>query len=153
MKQKPMVSGQWNVQVSVPLSEGNNSYTVTVTDAAGNSSSTIGELILDTTGPSLSGIKFSDGYDDRYSNTYTPTISGWAEAGSTVYIQIGSRQYSVTVPSNRQWQFKVPAGFITVGNPHQYITFIAEDSAGNKTQQTIKFSLLRINQSLLLISL
>ncbi|MEA0022848.1 Ig-like domain-containing protein [Escherichia coli] len=132
-------SGQWNVQVSVPLSEGNNSYTVTVTDAAGNSSSTIGELILDTTGPSLSGIKFSDGYDDRYSNTYTPTISGWAEAGSTVYIQIGSRQYSVTVPSNRQWQFKVPAGFITVGNPHQYITFIAEDSAGNKTQQTIKF--------------
>ncbi|EFL3126968.1 hypothetical protein AGA07_004946 [Escherichia coli] len=132
-------SGQWNVQVSVPLSEGNNSYTVMVTDAAGNSSNTTGELILDTTGPSLSGIKFSDGYDDRYSNTYTPTISGWAEAGSTVYIQIGSRQYSVTVPSNRQWQFKVPAGFITEGNPHQYITFIAEDSAGNRTQQTIKF--------------
>ncbi|EPB0183400.1 TPA: hypothetical protein J1099_004539 [Escherichia coli] len=133
-------SGQWNVQVSVPLSEGNNSYTVTVTDAAGNSSNTTGELILDTTGPSLSGIKFSDGYDDRYSNTYTPTLTGWAEAGSTVYIQIGSRQYSVTVPSNRQWQFKVPAGFITVGNSHQYITFIAEDSAGNRTQQTIKFS-------------
>ncbi|MFV9261054.1 Ig-like domain-containing protein [Citrobacter freundii] len=133
-------SGQWNVQVSAPLSEGNNSYTVTVTDAAGNSSSTTGELILDSTGPSLSGIKFVDGYDDRYSNTYTPTIGGWAEAGSTVYIQIGSRQYSVTVPSNRQWQFKVPAGFITEGNPHQYITFIAEDAAGNRTQQTIKFS-------------
>nr|WP_233093186.1 Ig-like domain-containing protein [Enterobacter hormaechei] len=133
-------SGQWNVQLSAPLSEGNNSYTVTVTDAAGNSSSTTGELILDTTGPSLSGIKFADGYDDRYSNTYTPTIGGWAEAGSTVYIQIGSREYSVTVPSNRQWQFKVPAGFITVGNPYQYITFIAEDAAGNRTQQTIKFS-------------
>lgn len=134
-------SGQWNVQLSAPLSEGNNSYTVTVTDAAGNSSSTTGELILDTTGPSLSGIKFADGYDDRYSNTYTPTIGGWAEAGSTVYIQIGSREYSVTVPSNRQWQFKVPAGFITVGNPYQYITFIAEDAAGNRTQQTIKNSL------------
>ncbi|ASQ15652.1 Ig-like domain-containing protein [Enterobacter cloacae] len=133
-------SGQWDIQISEERLEENNSYTVTVTDAAGNSSTTTGEFILDTTGPSLSGIKFADGYDDRHSNTYTPTISGWSEAGSTVYIKIGSREHSVTVPSNRQWQFKVPSGFIRVGNEYQYITFIAEDAAGNRTQQTVKFS-------------
>lgn len=133
-------SGQWSVQISTPLTEGSNNYTVTVTDAAGNSSSTMGDLTLDTSAPGLSGIKFADGYDDRFSSTYTPTISGWAEAGSTVYIQIGSREYNLIVPPNRQWQFKVPAGFISEGNPHQYITFIAEDAAGNRTKQTIKFS-------------
>ncbi|EES5635543.1 TPA: Ig-like domain-containing protein, partial [Escherichia coli] len=93
--------------------------------------------------PSLTGIKFAEGYDDRYANTHTPTISGWSEAGVTIQIQIGSRSYSFTTPSNRQWHFKVPYGFISSSNTYQYITFIATDAAGNKTTQTIKFTFLK----------
>ncbi|EET9552953.1 hypothetical protein E4168_004847, partial [Escherichia coli] len=91
----------------------------------------------------LTGIKFAEGYDDRYANTHTPTISGWSEAGVTIQIQIGSRSYSFTTPSNRQWHFKVPYGFISSSNTYQYITFIATDAAGNKTTQTIKFTFLK----------
>ncbi|EFF1362045.1 hypothetical protein ABGQ48_004668, partial [Escherichia coli] len=93
--------------------------------------------------PSLTGIKFAEGYDDRYANTHTPTISGWSEAGVTIQIQIGSRSYSFTTPSNRQWHFKVPYGFISSSNTYQYITFIATDAAGNTTTQTIKFTFLK----------
>ncbi|EIP6807123.1 hypothetical protein LTE37_004905, partial [Escherichia coli] len=91
----------------------------------------------------LTGIKFAEGYDDRYANTHTPTISGWSEAGVTIQIQIGSRSYSFTTPSNRQWHFKVPYGFISSSNTYQYITFIATDAAGNTTTQTIKFTFLK----------
>ncbi len=133
------ISGRWNIQLTKPLLEGTNDYQVTVTDVAGNSNNATGSLTLDTKAPSLSGIKFGDGFDDRASNTYTPTITGWGEVGATVNIIIGSRHYSVVVPANRQWQFKVPAGFIAAGNKVQYIKFIETDAAGNSTEQTIKF--------------
>ncbi|EIK7138885.1 hypothetical protein LKL05_004700, partial [Escherichia coli] len=131
--------GQWSVTIKSPLNEGDNIYTIQVKDAAGNSSNATGILKIDTTSPSLSGIKFGDGFDDRCTNTYTPTIIGWGEAGATVDIIIGSRKYSVIVPDNRQWQFKVPKGFIAEGNKVQYITFVETDVAGNKTEQKIKF--------------
>ena len=131
--------GQWSVTIKSPLKEGDNIYTILVKDAAGNSSNATGILKIDTTSPSLSGIKFGDGFDDRCTNTYTPTIIGWGEAGATVDIIIGSRKHSVIVPDNRQWQFKVPKGFIAEGNKIQYITFVETDVAGNKTEQKIKF--------------
>ncbi|MBB9247120.1 hypothetical protein FSI10_023855, partial [Escherichia coli] len=131
--------GQWSVTIKSPLKEGDNIYTILVKDAAGNSSNATGILKIDTTSPSLSGIKFGDGFDDRCTNTYTPTIIGWGEAGATVDIIIGSRKHSVIVPDNRQWQFKVPKGFIAEGNKVQYITFVETDVAGNKTEQKIKF--------------
>ncbi|EDW8498251.1 hypothetical protein CRB79_004618 [Salmonella enterica subsp. enterica serovar Enteritidis] len=131
-------AGEWSVQITSPLSEGQNDYTVAITDVAGNTASITDHITLDTEIVPLSGIKFSDGYE-RYSNTYTPTIEGWGEAGATLHISIGSRSYTITIPESRKWFFYVPTGFIQEGNRTQYITFKETDAAGNTTSATIKF--------------
>ncbi|HFW5376383.1 TPA: Ig-like domain-containing protein [Salmonella enterica subsp. diarizonae serovar 61:l,v:z35] len=131
-------AGQWSVQITTELKEGQNDYMVNVTDRAGNNSSATGSITLDTEIVPLTGIKFSDG-DGRYSSTYTPTIEGWGEAGAMLTISIGSRSYTITVPESRKWFFYVPNGFIQSSNSVQYITFKQTDAAGNSTSTTIKF--------------
>ncbi|QPR27648.1 Ig-like domain repeat protein [Edwardsiella hoshinae] len=132
-------AGEWSIAITHALSEGQNDYTVTITDVAGNNASATGSITLDTEVAPLTGIKFSDGYGGRYSSTYTPTIEGWGEAGATLNIAIGSRSYTITIPESRKWFFYVPAGFIQAGNTTQYITFKETDAAGNTTSTTIKF--------------
>lgn len=131
--------GEWNIPVTTVLNEGQNDYIVMVTDVAGNNSSATGSITLDTEIPPLTGIKFAGGLAGRYSNSYTPTIEGWGEAGATLTISIGRRSYDITIPESRKWFFYVPAGFIQAGNTTQYITFRETDTAGNSTLTTVKF--------------
>ncbi|EAP0278499.1 hypothetical protein DMV52_22295, partial [Salmonella enterica] len=132
-------AGEWSIQITTELGEGQNDYTVAVTDVAGNNSSATGSITLDTEITPLTGIKFADSLGGRYSNSYTPTIEGWGEAGATLTISIGSRSYTMTIPESRKWFFYVPEGFIQAGNTTQYITFKETDAAGNSTSTTIKF--------------
>ncbi|SPW33099.1 Carbohydrate-binding module 48 (Isoamylase N-terminal domain) [Edwardsiella tarda] len=137
-------AGEWSIQITTALNEGQNDYTVTITDRAGNASSATGNIILDTEITPLTGIKFSDSDGGRYSNTHTPTIEGWGEPGATLTISIGSRSYTITIPESRKWFFYVPAGFIQEGNTTQYITFKETDAAGNSTSTTIKFHFITV---------
>ncbi|WP_139537205.1 BapA/Bap/LapF family prefix-like domain-containing protein, partial [Klebsiella spallanzanii] len=90
--------GNWSFTLP-ELSEGHHSLSATVTDKAGNVSerSPVFELTIDTTAPSASAPEVIDNVDlhtgplvsGDLTNDATPTLSGTAEAGSTVTIYDG----------------------------------------------------------------
>jgi hypothetical protein len=122
--------GNW--QFTVPddkaLTDGSHTLTATATDAAGNTSGTSegGAIGVDSaapeaptiTGPSLTG-------------NDTPTLSGTAEAGSTVTIRDGDNVLgTTTADSGGHWQFTVPDDKALADGSHT-LTATATDAAGN----------------------
>jgi large repetitive protein len=133
-------SGNWSYTPAAPL--GNSSipsYTVTATDAAGNSSTASAAYVLhiDTSQPSP---VITGAYDDvgsvqgnvvngGYTNDTTPKLSGTAEAGSTVTLYDGaSIVAAVTADAGGNWSY-TPAP-LNDGSIHNY-TATATNSIGS----------------------
>ena len=72
---------------------------VTSTDAAGNSTSdaTTNEITIDTTDPVVPTVA------TQTTNDTTPTLTGTAEANSTVTVVIGGATYTVTADGSGDW--------------------------------------------------
>ena len=94
------VSGNFSVVPSSELAEGSYSLTVTATDYAGNTSdSSIGiSITIDITAPGQTTISTGT----TTTTDTTPTISGTAEAGSTINLMSnGSVSYThLTLPTS-----------------------------------------------------
>ena len=115
-------NGTWSVTPNGPLPDGTHSITVTETDAAGNLSATSEPVIftVDTTPPSAPG-------NLEVSND-GGTISGIAEAGSTVTIREGNVTLG-TVVADSEGNFS-----LTLTPPKlngEILTADATDTAGN----------------------
>lgn len=115
-------NGTWSVTPNGPLPDGTHSITVTETDAAGNLSATSEPVIftVDTTPPSAPG-------NLEVSND-GGTISGIAEAGSTVTIREGNVTLG-TVVADSEGNFS-----LTLTPPKlngEILTADATDAAGN----------------------
>ena len=143
-------SGNWSY-TPAPLSDGSNhSYTVTATDAAGNVSaaSAAYALHIDTTPPPIPAI--SGAYDNvdpvqgnvangGYTNDTTPTLSGTAEANSTVRLYDGTTLVTtVTADGSGSWSY-TPAP-LSDGSTHSY-TVTATDAAGNVSAASAAYAL------------
>ncbi|EFP1333974.1 Ig-like domain repeat protein [Salmonella enterica] len=120
------------------------SYTLTVTDTAGNQTSTKGNVITDNRAPTLTGSDLDSNSDtgdkDRYwTNELTPTLKGQVEPGSKLTIRINNTTYDVTdIASDGTWKFTLPAGLVADNGSYNTVRFYmtATDAAGNTTTNT-----------------
>jgi hypothetical protein len=126
-------SGNWSVSLG-SLGDGAHSFTSTATDASGNTSVVSSALIvtIDTTAPgapAISGYTPDSGtVGDGITNATMLTLSGTAEANSTVKIYDGAAQVGVaTANANGNWSTSTST--LAVGSHN--LTAKATDAAGN----------------------
>ncbi|HIE4432987.1 Ig-like domain-containing protein [Burkholderia multivorans] len=141
-------SGTWTYTPSTPLPVGTQ-VTVTASDAAGNTSLPTSVTVTgDVTAPaapviagvtddvgSVTGAIVSGGSTDDT----TPTLSGTAEAGSTINVYDGTTLLgSTTADASGNWSF-TPAG--ALGEGAHSLTVTATDSSANVSVPSAAFDL------------
>ncbi len=138
--------GDGNFTVDLALSEGANGITVTATDAAGNISaaSTALNVTVDMTIAAPSGLDLLAADDDGASNTDNVvstgenlTISGVAEAGSTVTLSAGAAVVGTAV-ADASGAFTAD---VTLPAGSNEVTATATDIAGNTSAASAALSI------------
>ena len=126
-------SGAWSY-ITAALTNGTHSLTATATDAAGNASaaSATFNVTVDTTAPSTPAIaSFSSDsgtIGDGITNDNTLTLTGTAEANSTVRVYDGATLLgTVTANGSGAWTYTTAA----LANGSHSLTATATDAAGN----------------------
>ena len=141
--------GNWSVTPDAPLADGTE-VSVTATDEAGNTSdpvtTTVDENLNDTTPPAAPTIAevvddVAPGTDPVLTggstNDTTPTLSGTAEAGSTVAIfQDDTEIGTTTADGSGNWSF-TPSTELAEGD--YSFTATATDAAGNTSDPSTAF--------------
>ena len=127
-------SGNWSYTTGT-LSDGSHSLTAKATDAAGNQGAASASLSLtvDTTAPGapvISGYGIDSGtVGDGLTNDNTPTLSGTAEANSTVTVYDGSTALGTTsADGSGNWSYTTG----TLSDGSHSLTAKATDAAGNQ---------------------
>ena len=118
-------TGAWTF-TAASLDDGVHSFTATVADGSGNTSNSSAALpvTIDTTAPDAPAIA-SGGGD---SSDSTPTLTGTAEANSTVTVYDGNTSLGTTkAAANGTWTFTTAA---LADGAHSF-TATASDAAGN----------------------
>ncbi|SMH61874.1 Ig-like domain-containing protein [Azospirillum agricola] len=128
-------SGQWAVTATTALADG--TWTMTAkTVASGMESAASGPLLLtiDTTAPTAPTLSYAPGSDsgrsasDGVTNVATPTVTGTAEAGSTVTLYLDGASVGTTTASGTgAWWITAPV----VPEGGHTLTARAVDTAGN----------------------
>ena len=133
-------SGNWSFTPTNALAQGENIFTVTATDAAGNTSgaSTSFTILVDSIAPSAPVIltvqdntapttgPISNG---QISNESRPALSGTGEVGATITVLSDGQAIGTTiVGAGGSWSFTPSAA---LGNGQHTLTVTATDSAGN----------------------
>ncbi len=129
-------NGNWHLTTG-PLTDGAHSFTATATDLAGNVSTASGALAVtvDTTAPAppsapdlAAASDTGASSTDNITGDNTPTLTGTAEAGSTVELFDGLTSLGTTVANGSgNWSFTTGVLGETVHN----LTIKATDAAGN----------------------
>ncbi len=132
-------TGAWSITLTEPLDDGTYALTLSATDPAGNESprsapfslvvdTTAGEAVItganDDAGPVTGNVANGGSTNDN-----TPTLSGTAEANSSVAIYDGIKLIgTVTASDTGAWSF-TPTTVLAEGQ--HVFTAVATDSAGN----------------------
>ena len=140
-------NGNWSFTPETALDDGEHAFTVNVTDPAGNTSpaTSAGTITIDTTAPAAASEVTLSGDDQTLADgastkDNTPTLSGEAEAGSTVVIyDNGVEIGTVTADENGSWSFTPETG-LTDGE-HAF-TVNVTDAAGNTSPSTAAGSII-----------
>lgn len=142
-------SGSWSILLNTTLTEGAHSFTAQATDAAGNTSASSASfsLTIDTTPPALPvltsilddvGNAATPIADGGTTNDAQPTLSGTAEAGSTVKIFDNGVQIGSVTATGGAWSFTPSPA---LGNGSHNLTFTATDAAGNASAPTAGYNI------------
>lgn len=124
-------SSSWTL-AGVTLST-SSTLRVTLGDAAGNAGAAFSQAYtFDTSAPAAPGAPTLDtdsgsSASDRLTNVNTPTLSGSAEAGSTVTLYDVSTPLGTTVATGGAWRYTSAA----LGDGGHFISATATDVAGN----------------------
>ncbi|HWJ61357.1 MAG TPA: Ig-like domain-containing protein, partial [Acidimicrobiales bacterium] len=112
---------------------GTNTVSATATDASGNVSAPgTQSLVVDTTPPTTPVVTTA-----ALSNSTTPTLTGTAEAGSTVTVTVGGATYTTTATNGGAWSLDLATATPTAGalsliaNAANPVSVTATDAAGN----------------------
>ncbi|WGW05285.1 Ig-like domain-containing protein [Tropicibacter oceani] len=134
-------NGSWSVNIPtglIPEGETSLAVTATATDAAGNSTSTSGTIAVDTmTAVSVqtAGVE-GDGVVNAAEHADGVTLTGNAEAGSTVMVTLGSVTKAATVAANGSWSVNYTASEIPTGERTLPVSAVSTDAAGNTATAT-----------------
>ncbi|WP_040757963.1 Ig-like domain-containing protein, partial [Vibrio scophthalmi] len=124
-------SGNWLLNLE-NLIDGQYTYTITVTDIAGNKTERSGKFIVDNELQNatykLNELSDSGLVGDNTTNVVNPTFVGTAEPGSTVELTINGKTYTTTSKKDGSWQITVTDN-LPEGS-HDY-DIIITDIAGN----------------------
>ena len=120
-------SGKFTYTFGTALSDGNHAITATVTDAAGNTSTMSAPLNIniDTKAPNAPTITTAK----NPTNDNTPTVTGKAEANSTVTIYVGGTAVGTT-SADASGNYTYTFGTALVDGTHA-VTARATDASGN----------------------
>lgn len=134
--------GTWTVtfQGANEITSGSydSTITVTATDAAGNTASLTKDVAVDT----VTEVAMTQAHvaaDDMINaaeRTAGVTITGTAEVGSTVDVQLGTVTKAATVAGNGSWTVTFDAADIPDGEYGATVTATATDPAGNTATAT-----------------
>ncbi|WP_080211959.1 BapA/Bap/LapF family large adhesin [Salmonella enterica] len=143
--------GTWSFTPQTPLANGSHTFTLSATDAAGNSSpnSTAFTLTVDTTAPQtpiltsvvddVAGGVTGNLANGQITNDNRPTLNGTAEAGSVVSIYDGNTLLGVTsANAGGAWSFTPTTG---LNDGTRTLTVTATDPAGNVSPATSGFTI------------
>ncbi len=134
------VNGDWSIDTRNTTGifpDGDYTYEVTATDAAGNEATTGGEFTIETVDPTLTGgLDTAPESDigvvgDYITNIQTPEFSGTGEDGNEVVLNIANNIYTTTVNNQGTWSIDVTT-HIAAEN-HVY-TLKSTDAAGNESE-------------------
>src|SRR5471032_3284175 len=132
-------SGNWTFTPNPPLGDGDHSLTVVVTDPAGNTSPPTAPIavVVDASAPSAAtDVQITDGENtpigtNGSTNDTKPTISGKAEADSTVTVRDGDTVLgTVKADGNGNWSLTLDQPLAE--GPHSITTEVT-DAAGNSS--------------------
>ncbi|MGM8448983.1 BapA/Bap/LapF family large adhesin [Enterobacter bugandensis] len=142
-------SGSWSILLNTTLTEGAHSFTAQATDAAGNTSASSASfsLTIDTTPPALPvltsilddvGNAATPVANGGITNDAQPTLSGTAEAGSTVKIFDNGVQIGSVIATGGAWSYTPSPA---LGNGPHTLTFTATDATGNASAPTAGYTI------------
>ncbi|MBE4805704.1 BapA/Bap/LapF family large adhesin [Enterobacter cloacae complex sp. P43RS] len=142
-------SGSWSILLNTTLTEGAHSFTAQATDAAGNTSASFASfsLTIDTAPPALPvltsilddvGNAATPVANGGITNDAQPTLSGTAEAGSTVKIFDNGVQIGSVIATGGAWSYTPSPA---LGNGPHTLTFTATDATGNASAPTAGYTI------------
>ena len=142
------VDGNGNWTVNVPAADAgdliNGTYpvTVTVADAAGNTTTRDSSLIVDLLPPALSVNSLAgEGVLNAAEQQLPLTVSGAGENGAEITVTFQGAEYTTTVGANGQWTLDIPADALTgLTNGTYTLDVVATDLAGNSTTQPVSLT-------------
>jgi hypothetical protein len=118
--------------VDLTLTDGDNELEITVTDAAGNTTSDTRTLILDTQAPELSFVFPSNGHATQALTTTVRINATDNQAVSDVSVTLGDQTVTAAADADDgQYQARL---LLTPGSNHYEVT--ATDTAGNQVVET-----------------
>ncbi|YCH29388.1 Ig-like domain-containing protein [Erwinia sp. D4-22] len=133
------VDGDGNWTVTVPagdlqdLPSGNNPVTVTVTDAAGNSSSSTTPVTVEIDTPTLTvNPPSGDGVVNASEQANPLVVSGSTNAGNSVTVTLNDVDYPATVSTDGSWSVSLPASALQALADGRYdLSITATGTTGN----------------------
>jgi hypothetical protein len=130
-------TGAWSCTPSTPLPEGQNPYTATAEDAAGNESGPdTTTFSVDTTAPAVNVLTPADG---STTSDVTPDVTGNGEPGATIEVtENGLPICSTTVQQDGSWSCTPTVPLLPGGHT---FTVTAEDGVGNQSTDSTAFTI------------
>ncbi|MVO14921.1 Ig-like domain-containing protein [Parasedimentitalea huanghaiensis] len=132
--------GSWSASYAAStITAGTYDSTITVvsTDAAGNSSTSTHTVTVDTTTSiSIDSLLAGDNVINAAEHSSGVTVTGTAEAGSTVVVTLGSVTHTVTTDASGNWSSTYSSAEIPTGTYTSTLTAVSTDLAGNTATTT-----------------
>ncbi len=138
---KVNANGSWALTVAAAdlngLKDGMNDVSVSVTNAAGNTASAAQEVRVDTLVPTITmNTLAGDDILNAEEAGQPLTVSGitvGVEAGQTVTVNLGGKNFTTTVNSDGSWSLDVPANNLSaLADGNVSVTAKVSDKAGNE---------------------
>ncbi|MCF2904302.1 Ig-like domain-containing protein [Octadecabacter sp. CECT 8868] len=132
--------GTWSADYTaaqVGTGETTHDVTVVATDAAGNTASSSGTVVVDTYVNELEMTSNSSGGSDSVVNFNESgeaiTMTGTVEPGSTVSVNLHGVVMAAAVDADGNWSVTYPGGTLEGGEYETSVTVTATDAAGNSS--------------------
>lgn len=131
--------GKWSAVFAageVPTGEVMATITAVATDGYGNSTSTTGEVQIDTIAPEIAVTSGTQSVDDFFNATSFAegvTLTGTGEAGASVVVTIAGIAQTTTVTQDGTWSVSWAAGTLDAGEYSTDVQIVTSDAYGNTT--------------------